>query len=182
MSILSKVKKLVSADGAAEEKPQKKAALEAKPKRVAAKKAPTKTVAKIAAASEHTHNENDGHDHAGHNHAPQTPAARQSQPQAVSAAVGIGAAHYILRPLITEKGTTTAQHGTYMFAVKPEAGKAAIKQAIEKLYGVTVVKVRTSRYDGKVVRTGKISGRRSNFKKAFVTVADGQQISIHNGV
>lgn len=182
MGILHKVKGLAGLESK-DEKPKarvgaaKKAAAktttdEAKPKRVAKKKA-------VAAPAVEEH----AHDHAGHDHDhDHTETVAHQAPVAVEAAVGIGATKYILRPLITEKGTYATAHDTYMFAVLPHASKPAIKQAIEKLYGVSVIKIRTMRYDGKVVRSGRIEGRRSNFKKAYVTVAKGQSITIHKGV
>jgi len=179
MGILNKVKDLAGLETKDEpKKPRaKKAAAssdaEAKPKakRVSKKAAP------VEAAPEHNHE-----DHAGHDHSHEEGSVVMHAPESVQAAIGIGATKYILKPLITEKGTYAAEYNTYLFAVLPHAGKLAIKQAIEKLYGVTVTKIRTMRYDGKVVRSGRIEGRRSNFKKAYVTVAKGQSITIHKGV
>ncbi len=142
------------------------------------KKPRAATVKAAAVANEEYNHE----DHAGQEHSHDETAPEMKTPQSVEAAVGIGATKYILRPLVTEKGTYVAEYNTYLFAVMPQASKPAIKQAIEKLYGVTVTKIRTMRYDGKVVRSGRIEGRRSNFKKAYVTVAKGQSITIHKGV
>lgn len=176
MGILHKVKGLAGLDTKEEPKKLRAAkvvdadAVAAKPKRASKKVA-------VKATEEHDHA-----DHAGHDHAHEETASEMTAPESVQAAIGIGATKYILRPLVTEKGTYAAEFNTYLFAVLPHAGKLAIKQAIEKLYGVTVTKIRTMRYDGKVVRSGRIEGRRSNFKKAYVTVAKGQTITIHKGV
>ncbi len=171
MGILKKVKSLVGVDDTKEEKPKAKRA-------PAAKKKIAEPTAIVEAAHDHA-----GHDHRDHAHEETAPATTtMAKPQSIDGATQVGATKYILRPLITEKGTYAAANNTYMFAVLPHASKPAIKQAIEKLYSVRVIKIRTSRYDGKKVRSGRIEGQRSNFKKAFVTVAQGQSIALHKGV
>lgn len=175
MGILHKVKGLAGLDTKEEPKKPRAAKVVVEGEVVKPKRASKK--AAVLATEEHNHE-----DHAGHDHAHEEGAVEMQTPQSVGAAIGIGATKYILRPLVTEKGTYAAEYNTYLFAVMPHASKPAIKQAIEKLYGVTVTKIRTMRYDGKVVRSGRIEGRRSNFKKAYVTVAKGQTITIHKGV
>lgn len=179
MGILHKVKGLAGLETKDEpKKPRaKKAAASSDTEEKPKAKRVSKKVAPAAAVEEHNHE-----DHAGHDHSHEEGSVIMHAPESVKAAIGIGATKYILKPLVTEKGTYAAEYNTYLFAVLPHAGKLAIKQAIEKLYGVTVTKVRTMRYDGKVVRSGRIEGRRSNFKKAYVTVAKGQSITIHKGV
>jgi large subunit ribosomal protein L23 len=179
MGILKKVKDLAGLETKEEpKKPRaKKAAASSDTEEKPKAKRVSKKVAPAAAVEEHNHE-----DHAGHDHSHEEGSVIMHAPESVQAAIGIGATKYILKPLVTEKGTYAAEYNTYLFAVLPHAGKLAIKQAIEKLYGVTVTKVRTMRYDGKVVRSGRIEGRRSNFKKAYVTVAKGQSITIHKGV
>lgn len=167
MGILKKVKNLVSGNDAAEE---------AKPKkRATSKKAVVAESAKTEAAHDHA-------DHAGHDHAAHEGAAHEERPQSAAGAVGFAAARHIVRALITEKGTIAGQFHTYLFQVALAANKGSIRQAIERIYGVKVTKVHTLRQDGKSVRSGKIQGRRSNFKKAYVTVAKGQTISVHKGI
>ncbi len=84
--------------------------------------------------------------------------------------------HTVVRPIVTEKSThqarTTAQQhgGTYSFEVHPEANKVQIKDAIEKIYGVNVVNVRTSNRPGKLRRFRFKYGRTRQVKKAIVTV------------
>jgi large subunit ribosomal protein L23 len=179
MGILKKVKDLAGLETKEEpKKPRaKKAATSSDTEEKPKAKRVSKKVAPAAAVEEHNHE-----DHAGHDHSHEEGSVIMHAPESVQAAIGIGAPKYILKPLVTEKGTYAAEYNTYLFAVLPHAGKLAIKQAIEKLYGVTVTKIRTMRYDGKVVRSGRIEGRRSNFKKAYVTVAKGQSITIHKGV
>lgn len=179
MGILNKVKNLVSGEEGAEEtkKPRAKKAAASDTTETPKKRASKKAVATEAA---HDHGSHEGHDHApGEGHGA---ASKQVRPESVVGAVGVGAARHIVRALITEKGTIAGLFNTYLFQVAIEANKSAIKQAIEKLYAVKVTKVHTLRQDGKVVRYGRISGRRSNFKKAYVSVAKGQTITIHKGV
>ncbi len=85
-------------------------------------------------------------------------------------------------PLITEKGTLLAEDGNQvLFRVPKEANKAEIRQAVEKLFQVKVKKVRTLNYLGKTRRVGRIVGRRPGWKKAYVTLAEGQSIDFFEG-
>ncbi len=87
--------------------------------------------------------------------------------------------HTLLRPLITEKSTTgLATDNTYGFEVTVGANKHQIRTAIERFYGVDVVAVRTLVVRGKLKRFGRHAGKRSNWKKAYVTLAQGQTISV----
>jgi large subunit ribosomal protein L23 len=83
----------------------------------------------------------------------------------------------IRRPLITEKTTIQREDGrTIVFHVKADATKIEVKQAIEKLLGAKVESVRTSLVHGKVKRQGRFSGRRSDWKKAYVRLRDGEKM------
>jgi len=83
----------------------------------------------------------------------------------------------IVRPHVTEKSSLAYQErGEYHFEVHPDANKAAIKQAVEQLFGVHVAGVWTSNQRGKTRRVGKTSGRRANWKKAIVTLREGDRI------
>lgn len=85
--------------------------------------------------------------------------------------------HVINSPLITEKGTLVNEQGNQvLFKVRPEANKVEIKRAVEAFFKVKVDKVRTINYLGKTKRVGRSAGRRSNWKKAYVTLAEGQRI------
>ena len=89
----------------------------------------------------------------------------------------------ILRPLITEKATDQLdRHHAYTFVVAPGANKIEIKLAVEKLFNVKVSDVRTMRYRGKRRRVGRQVGKRADWKKAIVTVAEGDSIPIFEGV
>jgi len=88
----------------------------------------------------------------------------------------------IVRPLITEKSSAAYQdRGEYTFEVHPKASKPQIRGAIEQLFGVRVVGVCTSNHRGKVKRLGKTAGRRPNWKKAVVKLAQGDTIPIFEG-
>ncbi|MFC1737684.1 50S ribosomal protein L23 [Planctomycetota bacterium] len=85
----------------------------------------------------------------------------------------------IIRPLITEQGIHFANtKGTYSFEVNPAANKVQVRDAVEKLYGVKVVKVRTANRRGKRRRRGKISGMTSNWKKAVVYLGPDDHIDL----
>jgi large subunit ribosomal protein L23 len=88
----------------------------------------------------------------------------------------------IVRPVITEKTSAAYQeHGEYTFEVAPDANKAAIRQAVEVLFGVKVTGVWTSNQRGKSRRVGKTSGKRANWKKAIVKLREGDTIEIFEG-
>ena len=88
----------------------------------------------------------------------------------------------IVRPLITEKSSAAYQdRGEYTFEVHPDATKPQIRSAIEQLFGVKVTGVWTSNVRGKEKRMGKTVGHRPNWKKAIVTLRDGDTIEIFEG-
>ena len=85
----------------------------------------------------------------------------------------------LVRPLVTEKSTNgLGTDHTYAFEVSLTATKPQIKRAIEDFYGVEVDVVRTSIMRGKLKRFGRHIGKRSNWKKAFVTLAVGQSLNL----
>jgi len=89
----------------------------------------------------------------------------------------------ILSPLVTEKSTmATEQANQVVFRVRREAGKDKIRGAIEELFKVTVVRIRTSNYMGKLRRRGKSVGRQRNWKKAYVTLKKGDKIEFFEGL
>ena len=89
----------------------------------------------------------------------------------------------VTSPLITEKGTMVNEAGNQvLFRVRRDANKDEIRQAIESLFKVKVEKVRTLNYLGKTRRVGKNIGRRPNWKKAYVTLAEGQRIDFFENV
>lgn len=92
----------------------------------------------------------------------------------------------IVKPLITEKMSALEEKlGRYGFVVANDANKVQIKKAIEKTYGVSVVDVNTMRYAGKTKRnrkTWQMDGRTPSFKKAIVTLAEGEVIDIYGNI
>ena len=80
-------------------------------------------------------------------------------------------------PLITEKGTLVNELGNQvLFRVRPDANKVEIAAAVEAFFKVKVEKVRTVRLMGKKRRVGRKIGQRATWKKAYVTLAEGQRI------
>lgn len=89
----------------------------------------------------------------------------------------------ITAPLITEKGTLVNTEGNQVvFRVRREVNKEEIRRAVEALFKVRVVKVRTMNYLGKMRRVGRNTGRRPAWKKAYVTLAEGQRIDFFETV
>lgn len=88
------------------------------------------------------------------------------------------ALHQIIKkPLITEKTSLQKEAGqTVAFEVARDANKIEIKQAVEKAFNVKVKTVNTALIGGKVKRVGRNFGKRSNWKKAYVTLAEGSTI------
>ena len=83
----------------------------------------------------------------------------------------------IRRPLITEKTTVIREDGrTLVFQVAADANKIAIKHAVEHLLGAKVESVRTSINHGKIKRQGRFAGRRSDWKKAYVKLREGEKM------
>lgn len=82
----------------------------------------------------------------------------------------------IIRPVITEKSMDLMADGKYTFIVAPRATKTEIRQAVEQMFDVDVVKVNTLKVRGKVRRVGRFAGRRPDMKKAVVTLKEGQRI------
>jgi large subunit ribosomal protein L23 len=91
-------------------------------------------------------------------------------------------AEIVRGPIITEKGTLVSERGNQVvFRVHPQANKVEIRRAVETLFKVRVDKVRTARQLGKVRRVGRHQGRRPDWKKAYVTLAEGQRIDFFEG-
>jgi len=83
----------------------------------------------------------------------------------------------LLAPHISEKASLVADsNGQHIFQVLPDANKAEIKQAVEELFEVKVAQVRVMNVKGKTKRFGQRTGKRSDWRKAYVTLAEGQDI------
>ena len=86
-------------------------------------------------------------------------------------------------PVITEKAATLGSaNNTVVFEVHPDANKHEIKQAVEKLFDVTVIKVRTARALGKVKRVKTSIGRQVSWKKAYISLKQGDAINVIEGL
>ncbi len=92
------------------------------------------------------------------------------------------ASQVIIRPVVSEKSYVLATADKYTFRVHPDAHKTQIRQAIEKLFDVTVVEVRTMSVKSKPKRRGYTSGRTRQWKKAIVQVKPGDTIPIFQGL
>jgi large subunit ribosomal protein L23 len=101
---------------------------------------------------------------------------------AVSQEIGKINKHILVRPLITEKAAHLNESNKYAFVVKLNANKILIAKEVAAIYGVKVEGVNLIRMKGKKVAKGKIKGKRSDFKKAIVTLAKGQTIKLYEGV
>jgi len=88
----------------------------------------------------------------------------------------------ILAPLVTEKGTLLLEKANQvLFRVRPDANKIEVKHAVETLFKVKVEKVRMNRYLGKLRRVGRNVGRLPQWKKAYVTLKEGDKIELFGG-
>jgi large subunit ribosomal protein L23 len=95
----------------------------------------------------------------------------------------VNAQQIVQRPLVTERSMTLRDtQNKYMFKVHPRATKPQIRKAIEELFTVKVTGVATMNVVGKPKRLGRSVGRRPAWKKAIVTVAQGQTIEIYDAV
>ena len=93
-----------------------------------------------------------------------------------------GPLEIIRAPLVSEKGTLLAESANQvLFKVRPEANKIEVKKAVESLFKVKVIKVRIARYLGKIRRVGRSMGRRPGWKKAYVTLREGDKIDFFGG-
>jgi large subunit ribosomal protein L23 len=93
----------------------------------------------------------------------------------------------LIKPILTEKANAQQEKlRRYAFRVARKANKLEIKKAIESFYGVTVVNVNTATAPGKnksrFTKAGVISGRKPSYKKAFVTVGEGESIDLYSAI
>ncbi|MDE2816411.1 MAG: 50S ribosomal protein L23 [Chloroflexota bacterium] len=88
----------------------------------------------------------------------------------------------LIRPLITEKGTLLADQNKYLFAVALDATKVDVRRAVEQTFDVTVLSVNVINVPGKEKRWGRHPYRTSRWRKAIVTLQQGQTIDLFSGV
>lgn len=109
--------------------------------------------------------------------APKAPKASKAGKPANDVVYGV-----IRTPVVTEKSTLQGQYNKVSFKVCVDATKTEVKDAVETIWGVQVTSVNTIRMKGKVKRFRGYLGRRNEFKKAVVTLAEGQTIDVMGGI
>jgi len=105
-----------------------------------------------------------------------------AKPKASTKQVSSAFAGTLLHPHVTEKAATLASQGVYVFVVNKKATRIDVGAAVKAIYGVQPKSVRVINMDGKSVRFGRFNGRRSDWKKAMVTLPKGATIDVHQGV
>ena len=105
--------------------------------------------------------------------------ARREKPVSVTQ---LRAYDLIRAPMVTEKSTMGSEHNQITFRVPLEATKPEIKQAVETLFKVKVTAVNTLRQKGKIKRFRGKLGKRSDYKKAIVSLAEGENIDVTTGI
>jgi len=93
----------------------------------------------------------------------------------------------LIKPIVTEKMTSQMEdYNRYGFLVEKKANKIQIRKAVEEIYGVTVESVNTMRYGGKkksrFTKSGILSGRTDSYKKAIITLVEGDQIDFYSNI
>ncbi len=89
----------------------------------------------------------------------------------------------LIKPLMTEKSSIeTERTNRYVFKVQTKANKYQIRSAVEAMFDVKVVNVRTAILPGKVKRAGRVTKKTSSWKKAYVKIQDGQKIELFQGI
>jgi len=93
----------------------------------------------------------------------------------------------LIKPIVTEKMTRqTEDFNRYGFLVEKKANKIQIRKAVEEIYGVTVESVNTMRYGGKkksrFTKSGILSGKTDSYKKAIITLVEGDQIDFYSNI
>jgi large subunit ribosomal protein L23 len=90
-------------------------------------------------------------------------------------------ADVLMRPIVTEKSTLLSEDRKYVFAVHPDANKHEVARAVEAMFHVAVARVNVMNVPGKPRRLGRFEGRRSNWRKAVVTLREGHSIDVYPG-
>jgi len=89
---------------------------------------------------------------------------------------------HLVRPLVTEKTAFLGTHNQYVFEVSTRANKIDIQKSIEALYGVKPISINMLNVRGKITRYGRSLGKRKNWKKAIITLKQGDKIEVYEGV
>jgi large subunit ribosomal protein L23 len=89
----------------------------------------------------------------------------------------------LIKPMLTEKASvTTEEQNRYVFKVQPKSSKNQIKDAVEKMFDVKVVNVKTAILPGKVKRAGRKVKKTASWKKAYVQIQEGQKLELFKGI
>jgi large subunit ribosomal protein L23 len=88
----------------------------------------------------------------------------------------------LIRPIISEKNTLLSEQGKYAFEISERANKIMVRHAVQTLFKVDVTAVNIIHVPGKLKRRGRTSGMTRSWKKAVVTLAEGQRIELFQGV
>jgi large subunit ribosomal protein L23 len=89
----------------------------------------------------------------------------------------------LIRPVVTERSTYTMdEHNAVTFVVKKDANKIEIRRAVEEMFGVRVLGVRTLNVRGKWRRVGRSTGKKPGYKKAIVKLVEGERIDVYEGI
>lgn len=88
----------------------------------------------------------------------------------------------IIKPVVTEKSVDLMQENKYCFRVAKDANKIEIKNAVEEIFKVTVINVNTVNVHGKMKRMGRTQGKTASWKKAIVTLREGDSIEVFEGL
>lgn len=109
--------------------------------------------------------------------------SKKAEAQKAASAAGVGHYAILLSPMITEKSSIVGGAGNrVVFKVDRRASKDEIKAAVENVFKVSVTDVNTINYLGKPKRTSRSEGRRAAYKKAYVTLKEGQTINVIEGL
>lgn len=119
---------------------------------------------------------------AGEPYASPKPAAKAIMGQKHSALKAGKYFQILKKPYITEKSATLVAENKYIFSVPLSTNKTEVKAAVYAIFDIKPLDVTMVRTKGKVVRMGKISGKRTDFKKAIVTLPKGKKLDIYEGV
>lgn len=88
----------------------------------------------------------------------------------------------LLKPLVTEKAANLGTENKYVFAVASKANKVEIAKAVKEVYGIKPISVNIIKMSGKNVRSGRIIGKRKDWKKAIIALPKGESIKVYEGV
>jgi len=110
------------------------------------------------------------------------PSTKNSVKPKASLSTGVDTSFVIVKPLISEKAAILAGENQYVFVVRKSANRLEVRSAIQKMYGVSPTSINISNVRGKIVKRGRTTGKRSNWKKAIVTLPKGQTINVYEGV